>query len=78
VNGDTMPAPDSPLIVPLHRALSWATIYRMTQSATAASAPVLRSIRASATIVRGTRMMKILSGRQFAGYLRGWLPFGFC
>ena len=29
-------------------------------------------------IRRGTRMLKILSGRQLAGFLRGWLPQGFC
>lgn len=78
IAGDVGPATDSPLIAPLHRALSWPTIYRMTQSATAAAHPVLHAIRGSAVIVRGTRMMKILSGRQLAGYLRGWLPFGFC
>src|SRR5215813_2254145 len=78
VAGDVLRATDSPLIAPLHRALSWPTIYRMTQSATAATHPVLHAIRSSAVIVRGTRMMKILSGRQLAGYLRGWLPFGFC
>jgi hypothetical protein len=39
---------------------------------------VVAAIRRSATIRRGTRMVKVLSARQLLGYLHGLLPGGFC
>lgn len=47
-------------------------------SADSTDLPLIATIRRTATIRRGTRMMKLLSARQFAGYLRGRLPSGFC
>jgi hypothetical protein len=78
VAGEPSATIDSPLSMPLSRALSWPTVYRMSQSAAAAASPLLVAIRETATIQRGTRMMKILSGRQLAAHLGGRLPHGFC
>jgi hypothetical protein len=71
---------DSPLYVPLSASMSWAEAHRLCQShnAVTATLPRLRAMRESVRIRRGTRMVKILSGRQLAGTLRGWLPQGFC
>jgi hypothetical protein len=70
---------DRPLYAPLSRALSWQAAHRMSQSPHGGDGgETVVAIRRSATIVRGTRMMKILSPRQLAGFLRGWLPLGFC
>jgi hypothetical protein len=69
---------DTPLSVPLRRTISWATVYRLSQSAPAAASTLLSGIRDTATIQRGTRMVKVLSARQLAGYLHGRLPYGFC
>jgi hypothetical protein len=71
-------AADPPLSAPLTRALGWAQVQRMSQSAVHRDNPVLHGIRATAQVRRGTRMMKILSAAQFAGHLSGWLPYGFC
>jgi hypothetical protein len=70
---------DRPLFAPLSRGLSWPVAHRMSQSPHGGDGgETVAHIRRSATISRGTRMVKILSGRQLAGYLRGWLPQGFC
>jgi hypothetical protein len=70
---------DGPLVAPLSRTLSWPAAHRMSQSPNGGDGgDTVVKIRSSATISRGTRMVKILSGRQLAGYLRGWLPQGFC
>src|SRR4051794_8254601 len=50
----------------------------MCQSAAYRDDVMLRRIRATATILRGTRMTKVLSPAQAAGHLGGWLPYGFC
>lgn len=50
----------------------------MSQSANYRDDPMLRRIRATAAILRGTRMTKLLSAAQVAGHLGGWLPYGFC
>src|SRR4051794_14079238 len=50
----------------------------MSQSAAHRDNPLLRRIRATAAIRRGTRMIKVLSAAQVAGHLGGWLPYGFC
>jgi hypothetical protein len=78
VAGETTEPTDTPLSMPLRRTISWATVYRLSQSAPAAASPLLAGIRDTATIQRGTRMVKVLSGRQLAGHLRGRLPYGFC
>jgi hypothetical protein len=72
----TEPA-EQPLRMPVSRALDWATLHRLSQ-APAGGASAVAAIRRSATIRRGTRMVKVLSAAQVLGYLRGWLPSGFC
>ncbi len=75
------PAPattDLPMRVPLSRAMSWISAHRLSQSRSSANSPTLRHMRDSVAIDRGTRMVKILSARQLSGFLRGWLPMGFC
>jgi hypothetical protein len=70
---------DGPLVAPLSRTLNWPAAHRMTQSPQGGDGGgTVAKIRGSATISRGTRMVKILSGRQLAGFLHGWLPQGFC
>ncbi|WBB77572.1 hypothetical protein O7606_14910 [Micromonospora sp. WMMD882] len=69
---------ETPLLVPLHRERDWSDVQQLTQQPSAAGHPVLGALRGSATIRRGTRMVKVLSARQLAGHVRGWLPYGFC
>ncbi|MFG1952824.1 hypothetical protein [Micromonospora sp. NPDC048830] len=69
---------EAPLLVPLHRERGWAQVHRLSQQPAAAADPTLAAVRASAVIRRGTRMVKVLSARQLAGYARGRLPYGFC
>ncbi|MEU8815700.1 hypothetical protein [Actinoplanes sp. NPDC048796] len=69
---------EPPLSAPLRRDLSWQQVLRMAQSADHRNDPLLRQIRATAAIHRGTRMTKVLSAAQVAGHLGGWLPYGFC
>ncbi|MCZ7439892.1 hypothetical protein O7598_26060 [Micromonospora sp. WMMC241] len=69
---------DAPLLMPVHRARGWAYVHQLSQRPAAADDPTLAAVRASAVIRPGTRMMKVLSARQLAGYVRGWLPHGFC
>ncbi|MEW2473404.1 hypothetical protein AB0875_06380 [Micromonospora gifhornensis] len=80
VHCPTEPAeePEAPLLVPLHRERGWSEVHRLSQQPNAADDPLVRAVRASAIIRRGTRMVKILSARQLAGHVRGWLPHGFC
>lgn len=70
---------DTPLMAPLTKATSWADVHQLSQTPVReGTAAAIAAIRATATIRRGTRMMKVLSGRQAAGFLRGWSPAGFC
>jgi hypothetical protein len=69
---------EPPLSAPLRRDLGWAQVQRMSQSAAYRDDVMLRRIRATAAIRRGTRMTKVLSPAQAAGHLGGWLPYGFC
>jgi hypothetical protein len=78
VAGEVVAPAETPLQMPLSRSLSWASVYRMNESASAAGSSLLATIRDTATIRPGTRMMKVLSARQLSGHLRGWLPHGFC
>ncbi|MGI5214358.1 hypothetical protein [Plantactinospora sp. CA-290183] len=75
--GSTDPT-DQPLTAPLNREVGWAEIHRLGQSPASADDPLLTAVRGSATIRRGTHMVKVLSAAQVAGFLRGWLPYGFC
>ncbi|MGC5306327.1 hypothetical protein [Micromonospora zamorensis] len=80
VHGATEPAeePETPLMMPAHREHGWTHVHQLSQQPSAAGDPVLTAVRASAVVRRGTRMVKVLSARQLAGYVRGWLPHGFC
>jgi hypothetical protein len=69
---------EPPLSAPLRRDLGWADVQRMSQSAEHRDNPLLRRIRETAAVRRGTRMIKVLSAAQVAGHLGGWLPYGFC
>jgi hypothetical protein len=66
------------LSVPVFRDVSWATVHELSQVPRASTSGLLANIRDSIDIHRGTRMVKVLSGRQLAGHLHGWLPQGFC
>lgn len=76
VEGHPPMPPDEPLYAPLTRVTSWSAVHRLSQ--TPGDSELLTAIRASATIRRGTRMVKVLSGGQLALYLQGALPAGFC
>ncbi|WBB70990.1 hypothetical protein [Micromonospora sp. WMMD812] len=80
VHGAPPPAeePEAALMMPAHRERGWSQMHQLSQRPDAAGDPVLGAMRASAVVRRGTRMVKILSARQLAGYVRGWLPHGFC
>ena len=69
---------EPPLTAPLRRDLGWDDVQRISQSAAHRDDPLLRRIRETAAVRRGTRMTKILSAAQVAGHLGGWLPYGFC
>jgi hypothetical protein len=74
---------DSPLLTPVTPNLSWAGVHADTQTMLRPgfASPSHRSVttmRRTATIRRGTRMIKLLSGRQLIAYLHGRLPRGFC
>jgi hypothetical protein len=70
--------PDAPLQAPVSRARSWTDVHRMAQTPRRGEESAITAIRNTARIRRGTRMMKVLSARQLAGHLHGWLPYGFC
>jgi len=70
-------APEQPLRMPVSRVWDWTALHRLSQRPAAGDSPTA-AIRRSATVRRGIRMVKVLSGRQVLGYLRGWLPSGFC
>ena len=62
----------------MHYEAGWANVQRIGQSATHRQDPLLRRVRATAAIRRGTRMTKLPFPAQMAGHLGGWLPYGFC
>ncbi|WP_231934871.1 hypothetical protein [Micromonospora viridifaciens] len=80
VHGGAPPTEDGdvPLLMPVHRERGWAYLHQLSQQPGAAGDPTLAAVRGSAVIRPGTRMVKVLSARQLAGYVRGWLPHGFC
>ena len=69
---------EGPLMAPLSRTRGWPEIHQLSQSPAGRDHPELSAVLGSAAIRRGTRMVKVLSARQLAGYLNGWLPYGFC
>ncbi len=78
VEGSAPEPEDGQLLAPVARSLSWESIQRLSQSPAVGRRALLDAVRGSATIRRGTRMVKPLSGRQLAQQLRGALPSGFC
>ncbi len=71
---------ESPLQAPLSRALTWERIHHLSQSPPREprASEAIAVVRASATIRRGTRMVKPLSPPGVAAVLKGQLPHGFC
>ncbi|WP_232533997.1 hypothetical protein [Plantactinospora sp. KBS50] len=69
---------DAPLMAPVGRHRNWAELHQLSQRPASATDPVLTAVRASAVVRRGTPMVKVLSARQLAGFVQGWLPYGFC
>jgi hypothetical protein len=71
---------EAPLQAPLSRALTWERIHRLSQSPPREkqAADAIAAVRASATIRRGTRMVKPLSPLGVTAVLKGQLPHGFC
>ncbi|SBT54448.1 hypothetical protein GA0070621_5433 [Micromonospora narathiwatensis] len=80
VHGGTPPTEeaDAPLLMPVHREHDWSYVHQLSQQPAAAGDATLAAVRGSAVIRPGTRMVKVLSARQLAGYVRGLLPHGFC
>jgi hypothetical protein len=58
--------------------MSWDAIHAMSQTPLRAPTDPVTTIRRTATIRRGTRMIKLLSRRQLSAYLHGRRPSGFC
>lgn len=75
--GVAMPT-ETPLTAPLSRGRGWADIHQAVHSVAHRDDPSIAAIRATATVRRGTMMLKVLPPAQLAGYLGGWQPHGFC
>jgi hypothetical protein len=69
---------EQPLLAPVTPGMSWDSIHAMSQTPLRAPVDPIVAIRRTATIRRGTRMIKLLSKRQLAAYLHGRRPSGFC
>jgi hypothetical protein len=73
---------EQPLMAPVNPRLSWSWVHNLTQTPPdrrhPAEAQLVARIRRTAPIQRGTRMTKLLSGRQVGSFLRGRLISGFC
>ena len=73
---DELDVIDDPLMMPINRTVDWTAVHRMSQSPSLAGS--VAAIRRTATVKRGTKMIKFLSPRQLSGHLRGWPLSGFC
>lgn len=82
---------EQPLLAPVTPDLTWSWVHSLTQrplrpshlpatgeAADGADAEPVTVLRRTATIRRGTRMIKLLGGQQLGAYLYGRLPHGFC
>lgn len=79
---------DTPLLAPVDRRMSWERIHELSQAprhngalgltAVDADHRLIARVRRTATVARGTRMKKIFTAPQLAGYLAGRLLSGFC
>jgi hypothetical protein len=84
VGGFVLAEPEEqPLLAPVSPNMSFSGVHALTQTRLREprgpdDVQEIAIIRRSATIRRGTRMIKLLSSRQFSAYLHGRLPGGFC
>lgn len=74
---------EQPLLAPVTPTFSFAAVHEFTQRPPRLDLPgdadeATAVIRRTATIRRGTRMIKLISGRQLGSYLHGRRPSGFC
>src|SRR5512138_814925 len=58
--------------------MSWDAVHAMSQTPLRSADDPVTAIRRTATVRRGTRMIKLLSARQLSAYLHGRRPSGFC
>ncbi|MBV1849198.1 hypothetical protein [Catellatospora tritici] len=72
--------PESQLCAPLSRSLSWERVHWLSQRPPRDrhAADVVASVRATAVIRQGTRMVMPLTAGSVTDLLRGRLPHGFC
>ncbi len=68
------------LRAPVRRGMSWESIHRLSQSPPRdpLAAETVAAVRATATVRRGTRMVKPLTAQGVTAVLKGQLPHGFC
>lgn len=68
------------LRAPVRRGMSWEAIHRLSQSPPRdpGAAETIASIRNTAIVRRGTRMVKPLTAQGVSAVLKGRLPHGFC
>ncbi len=71
---------ESALSVPLSRGMTWQRVHALSQSLPRDhnTASLLAQIRATATVRRGTKMVKPLTALGVSAVLKGQLPHGFC
>jgi hypothetical protein len=71
------------LLAPVTPTMNWSSVHSMSQTRLreprgTSDVEEITVIRRTATIRRGTRMIKLLSSRQFSAFLHGRRPGGFC
>jgi hypothetical protein len=68
------------LQAPLSRSMSWDRVHRLSQIPPREqhTADLLATVRATATVKRGTKMVKPLAATGVTAVLKGQLPHGFC
>ncbi len=67
------------ILAPVVPGMSYEAIHNLSQgSPRGPDAGLVTTVRRTATIRAGTRMVKLLSGRQVGAYLHGRRPAGFC
>jgi hypothetical protein len=71
---------ETTLQAPLSRLMSWDRVHRMSQTPPREqhTADLLANVRCTATVKRGTRMVKPLDPLGVTAVLKGQLPHGFC
>lgn len=78
--GYSVTSDETVLRAPVRRGMSWEAVHRLSQSPPRdpGSAETIAAIRMTATVRRGTRMVKPLSSLGVTAVLKGQLPQGFC